>query len=58
MGNGIIPKPILNQTFGFKNEAAQPILIGEHSRESQNSDVSFKMGNGIIKCLQVILSYE
>ncbi len=44
----LIPKPILNQTHGFKGEDAQPILIGEHSRVPQNSYGSFKMGNGII----------
>jgi hypothetical protein len=43
----IIPKPVLDQTYGFKNEAAEPIEIGEHSRDSQNSYVSFKRGNGI-----------
>ena len=42
-----IPKPILNQTHGFQGEDAQPILIGEQSRISQNSCGSFKMGNCI-----------
>lgn len=45
---GIIPKPTSNQTHGFQDEDAQPILIGEHSRDPQNSCGSLEAGNGIV----------
>jgi len=46
-GHGIIPLSTLNQTNEFQSELAQPILIGEHGRDSQNSFGSFKVGGGI-----------
>lgn len=58
-----IPFPILNQTNEFQGEAAQRNNLREHSRDLQNSFVSFKMGNGIslsvIKALgvQEIIAY-
>ena len=36
---------VLNQTLEFKDEAAQPIFIGEHSQDLKNSSVSFKTLN-------------
>lgn len=44
----LLQKPTLNQPYGFQGEDAQPILIGEHRRDPQNSYGSLKMGNGII----------
>jgi phospholipid/cholesterol/gamma-HCH transport system ATP-binding protein len=43
----IIPSPELNQTYEFKDEAAQRKLLREHSRDQQNSSGSFNSGDGI-----------
>ncbi|MEK6733998.1 MAG: tRNA (adenosine(37)-N6)-threonylcarbamoyltransferase complex transferase subunit TsaD [Pseudomonadota bacterium] len=43
----ITPKPIFSQACGFKNEDTQRRLLREHSRDSQNSFASLKMGNDI-----------
>ena len=45
----IIPKPILNETNEFQYELAQPILIGEHKEDPQNSLDYLKMGFGITR---------
>jgi RPE3 domain-containing protein len=45
--NKLIPKPISNWTNEFKSEGAEPIKIGEHTRDLQNSFGSFEMGHGI-----------
>ena len=47
--NNIIPNPILNETNEFQDELAQPILIGEHKRDPQNSLDHLKMGFGITR---------
>lgn len=47
MTQTLIPKPILNKTYEFKTEDAQRTEVCKHSRESKNSYVLFKMGNGI-----------
>ncbi len=46
-----IPFPRLNLTNEFKSEDAQRMLIREHSRESKNSLVHLKMGNGILSLI-------
>ena len=47
MTQTLILKPILNKTYEFKTAEAQRTEVREHSRESKNSYVSFKIGNGI-----------
>ena len=46
VGN-IIPFPRLNLTNEFQHDLAQPMFIGEHKVDAQNSLVHLKMGNGI-----------
>ena len=46
-----IPFPRLNLTNEFKSEDAQRMLIRERSRESKNSLVHLKMGNGILSLI-------
>ncbi|NDB84228.1 MAG: hypothetical protein EB127_16170 [Alphaproteobacteria bacterium] len=56
--NLIIPKPTLNQTYEFKDEDAEPTLVGEHSQDMKNSCVSFKVGNGITSFfLKLVVSF-
>jgi ribonuclease HII len=42
----LTPASVLNQTLGFKGEAAERTIVRENRRDLQNSCVSFKNGGG------------
>ena len=55
--NNIIQNPILNETNEFQDEPAQPIFIGEHKEDPQNSLDHLKMGFGI-KTTEVVNTFR